>query len=294
MKSLVRKLIPHFLLERYRRFKRLREQRQNRNKTAEEVFTEIYEKNKWGGSKGEFCSGSGTADEQIVSAYISMISEEASSESFLGLTFVDLGCGDFRVGKQLLPLCSSYIGVDIVKPLIRRNQEKYGNATTHFMHLDIVEDELPNGDVCFVRQVLQHLSNQQIVAVLQKLKKYRWVFITEHYPTDNDAIKPNIDKVHGADVRVYDNSGVYLAEPPFELPTQALKEVLAVPGFGLDCSGKKCDRFAEKFWAGTEREGVLLRSGIASDSVLWLRPNTALGKGNDPGVIRTFLYKPKG
>ena len=67
-----------------------------------------------------------------------MVSEKASSEGFLGPTFVDLGCGDFRVGRQLLPLCSGYIGVDIVKPLICRNQEKYGNATTRFMHLDIV------------------------------------------------------------------------------------------------------------------------------------------------------------
>ena len=65
MKSLVRKLIPHFIRE---HFWQLREQRQNRNRSAEEVFTEIYEKNKWGGSQGEFYSGSGSADEQIVSA----------------------------------------------------------------------------------------------------------------------------------------------------------------------------------------------------------------------------------
>ena len=162
-----------------------------------------------------------------------MISEKASIEGFKGLTFVDLGCGDFRVGKQLLPLCSSYIGVDIVKPLIHRNQEKFGNATTHFMHLEIVEDELPDGDVCFVRQVLQHLSNQQIISVLKKLKKYKWVFITEHYPTDNNAIKPNIGMVHGADVRVYNNSGVYLSEPPIELPKQSLNKILEVPGVGL-------------------------------------------------------------
>lgn len=231
-------LIPHFLLERYRHFRRHREQERNRNKTVEEVFTEIYEANKWGGSKGEFCSGSGSSAEYVVLAYISMVSEKVSSGGFLGLTFVDLGCGDFRVGRQLLPLCSVYIGVDIVKPLICRNQERYGNETTRFMHLNIVDDELPDGDVCFIRQVLQHLSNQQIVAILQKLKKYRWVFVTEHYPTDNDAIKPNIDKVHGGDVRVYHNSGVYLLKPPFELPKHTLSEVLEVPWVGISGKGK--------------------------------------------------------
>ena len=168
-----------------------------------------------------------------------MVSEKASSEGFLGLTFVDLGCGDFRVGKQLLSLYSSYIGVDIVKPLVLRNQEKYANKTICFMHLNIVEDELPDGDVCFIRQVLQHLSNQQIVAILQKVKKYKWVFITEHYPTDNDRIIPNIDKIHGGGIRVYKNSGVYLLEPPFELPKQTLSTVLEVPGSVL---GKEIDQ----------------------------------------------------
>jgi SAM-dependent methyltransferase len=233
MASVVRKLIPDFVAHRYRWLKRRLEQRRNRNKTAEEVFTEIYQRHRWGGAQGEFYSGDGTVDEQVVSAYISMVGEEASREKFMGLTFVDLGCGDFRIGRQLLPLCSAYVGVDVVEPLIRRNQEKYGTATTRFMHLDIVNDALPDGDICFVRQVLQHLSNRQIVSVLQKLKKYRWTFITEHYPTDNDAIEPNMDIVQGRDVRVFENSGVYLLEPPFALPARALKHVLEVPGAGL-------------------------------------------------------------
>ena len=233
LRSLVRKLLPPFILKHYRHIQRLREQRRDRNKTAEEVFTEVYRLNQWGGSQGEFYSGNGSANEQIASAYISAVSDIASSENLLGRVFVDLGCGDFRIGKRLLPLCSTYIGVDVVASLIHRNQEIYGNALTQFMHMDIVKDELPDGDVCFVRQVLQHLSNQEIVAILPKLKKYQWVFITEHYPTDNDAIKPNRDKAHGYDVRVSENSGVYLTKPPFELPAQELKEVLEIPGVSL-------------------------------------------------------------
>lgn len=234
LKPLVRKLIPRSILRCYRERRRHREQRSRHNRTAGDVFTEIYEKNRWGGPEGEFSSGPGTADEKIALAYVSVIFQKASSEGFRGLTFVDLGCGDFRVGRRLLSLCSSYTGVDIVKPLIRRNQEKYGSPKTHFVHLDIVEDVLPDGDVCFLRQVLQHLSNRQIIAILHKLNKYGWVFITEHYPTGNDAIRPNMDKPHGADIRVYNNSGVYLEEPPFELPASALEQVLEVPGVGLD------------------------------------------------------------
>ena len=98
------------------------------------------------------------------------------------------------------------------------------------MHLDIVAEALPDGDVCFVRHVLQHLSNEQILAILPKLRKYRWVFITEHYPTDGAAIEPNRDKVHGGYVRTVENSGVYLSAPPFALPAHSLTTVMEIPG----------------------------------------------------------------
>jgi SAM-dependent methyltransferase len=239
MKAFIRDWIPPFMLQRYGRFRRHQEQRRNQKKSVEQVFTEIYAANKWGGAAGEFCSGDGSTDEQVVAAYVSMVADEAVREGFAGMAFVDLGCGDFRVGRQLLPFCSSYTGVDIVKPLIARNQETYGNANVRFTHLDVVQDEPPAGDVCFVRQVLQHLSNRQIAAVLGKLRRYRWVFITEHYPTDNGSIRPNLDKVHGGDVRVYENSGVYLSAPPFDIPESQLRAVLEVPGAG---TGNGADR----------------------------------------------------
>jgi SAM-dependent methyltransferase len=209
-------------------------QRRNRKRGVEEVFTGIYSENKWGGESGDFSSGLGSTVAQIVLPYVNMVSEKAASEPFAGKTFVDLGCGDFRVGKQLLALCSEYVGVDIVKPLVEKNQREYGSPSVSFLHLDIIEDDLPPGEVCFLRQVLQHLSNQQIARVLQKLDRYRWVFITEHYPDDNASIRPNLDKVHGADIRAYRNSGVYLSSPPFSLPEERLELVLEVPGTELE------------------------------------------------------------
>jgi hypothetical protein len=66
--------------------------------------------------------------------------------------------------------------------------------------------------------------------ILSKLERYQWVFITEHYPTDNPNIVPNKDKIHGADIRLYDNSAVYLTEPLFCLSSESVQEVLTVPG----------------------------------------------------------------
>lgn len=231
MRSLAGKLLPRRLLGRLRQ---LRERRRNRTRSVEVVFTEIYATNAWGGSCGEFHSGSGSSDPRMVSAYVDAIAACAASEGFAGLTFVDLGCGDFRVGSLLLPLCSQYVGVDVVAPLVRRNQEEFGGATTRFVQLDIVNDPLPDGDVCFVRHVLQHLSNAQILAILPKLAKYRWVFVTEHHPTDGRRIAANRDKVHGGYIRACDGSGVYLAEPPFSLPAQRLTKVMEIPGVAPD------------------------------------------------------------
>jgi len=102
-----------------------------------------------------------------------------------------------------------------------------------FISLDIVEDDLPDGDICFLRQVLQHLSNAQISKILPKLKMYNVCFVTEHYPTDNPAIVPNKDIVHGGGIRPYENSGVYLDESPFNVPRACMELILEVPGVGL-------------------------------------------------------------
>ena len=230
MREIVRAWIPPLLIDGYRQFRRMRERKRNHALSTEEVFTSIYAQNKWGGSNGEFCSGLGTTDDAIVQAYVSMVADRGASDGFLAKTFVDLGCGDFRVGKLLLPYCDRYIGVDIVKALIQRNRSVNADAKATFAHLDLVRADLPDGDVCFVRQVLQHLSNDQILAILGKLEKYSWVFITEHYPSDNRAIRANLDKPHGGDVRVHDNSGVYLTLPPFQLPAERVEQVLEVPG----------------------------------------------------------------
>lgn len=210
------------------------EERTNRNRKVADVFIDVYRSNKWGGAKGEFFSGDGSAVSEIISPYLDMVREVAERENFMGKRFVDLGCGNFQVGQSLLPLCSGYIGVDVVEPLVRRNRELYGNASTQFLCMDIITGELPEGDVCFLRQVLQHLSNDEIHSIVKKLGRYRWVLITEHYPQENRRTRPNIDKVHGHHIRASKNSGVYLWAPPFRLPRECFEQVLEVEGTELE------------------------------------------------------------
>ena len=79
-----------------------------------------------------------------------------------------------------------------------------------------------------------HPPSAEISRILKKLDRYKWVYITEHYSSNGQLREPNIDIVHGGDVRVYSNSGVCLSEAPFNLLAEKLATVLTVPGAGLD------------------------------------------------------------
>ena len=230
---LAKALLPTAALNFVRRLRRDWRLRVRRSMTNEQIFSQIYRDNKWGGEKGGFCSGAGSTNDAIVTTYVDAITRLASEKGFLGTRFVDFGCGDFRVGQRLIPLCSTYVGVDVVPSLVDHNNKIYGNQTTRFLTQDLTRDEPPEGDVCFVRQVLQHLSNDEIKSILSKLDRYRWVFITEHQPKAGASVVPNIDKVHGEDIRVAFGSAVYVDQPPFNLPVESLEIVLELPGTAL-------------------------------------------------------------
>lgn len=232
--KILESVFPNFLLKKVIALSIKLEKLQNRKQSTKKVFTQIYEKNKWGKSNDNiYYSGPGSSKEKIIAPYVKFITQFLSTYSNKPV-IVDLGCGDFEIGKNFIPFASKYIGVDVVDALIERNKEKYSiNDQVEFICLDIISDKLPGGEICLVRQVLQHLSNEQVLKVLKKLNQYKVTFITEHYPEDNESIIPNIDKSHGKFIRAYVNSGVYLNKPPFNLPEDQLELVLEVPGSEL-------------------------------------------------------------
>jgi len=223
LKKFLRKFVPQTILYWYRQPKYAQKRQSNSLLTTQEVFTKIYRNNDWGGNQGEFCSGSGS-DEILAKSYCEKVKEFIVKKSIQSI--VDLGCGDFIIGKNLQVNNVSYIGIDIVKLLIDRNNNLFSNEKIDFVCLDIINDDLPNAELCLIRQVLQHLSNEQILKILKKIKQYKYVIITEHYPAENVTVRPNIDKPHGEDTRIIDNSAVYLDKPPFNLlGIQAFLEV---------------------------------------------------------------------
>ena len=208
----IQQLVPGWAKRNYRRLRRLAEHAVNQRRTPEQVFSHIYERGLWGQSEGRFCSGSGSTEAHAVE-YLRVLAEYVERHSIRSV--VDLGCGDFAIGRRIAALGIDYTGVDVVPALIEHHTRTSGTERIRFMHRDIVDDDLPHGDLCLIRQVLQHLSNDQISKILPKLGRYSHVLVTEHYPAPGAWAIPNKDKAHGHDTRVEDDSGVFLECPPF-------------------------------------------------------------------------------
>jgi Methyltransferase domain len=232
-RAIVRQILPGIAVEAYQGYRESKLNDLHRRMNTEDVFTDIYSNNRWGGASGSFFSGTGSHEATVVGPYLAGVKRELERIGAVSMTVVDLGCGDFSVGRRIASQCGRYVGVDIVKPLIDHNRKTFGNSSVSFVHADMVTDDLPVGDVCLVRQVFQHLSNDQILAVLPKLDRYRCSFITEHHPSETRLRRPNVDKPHGGGIRARQRSGVFLDQPPFNVPPARYRLLLEVPGTSL-------------------------------------------------------------
>ncbi|PCE65753.1 class I SAM-dependent methyltransferase [Sediminicola luteus] len=189
------------------------------------AMAQIYEKNLWGGAADTFYSGEGSHDPALVFPYVKAV-QEFLHRLPRPVRLCDLGCGDFNIGKQLLPFVQEYIALDIVPELIQRNQKTFKADNLSFLALDAAQDELPQADVVLVRQVLQHLCNNEIQQILSKLSQYRYVILTEHLP--RGEFEPNLDIISGQGIRLKKGSGVDLLAPPFNFRVRNAQEWVSV------------------------------------------------------------------
>lgn len=205
-----------------------------RGRPSTEVFAAIYRDHKWGRDpEGGHSSGLGSRDPSIVDPYVNAVTKFLATLPSKP-SVVDLGCGDFRVGRQLRASCGRYVACDIVPALIESHKRVYADLDVDFRCLNVVTDDFPAGEVVFIRQVLQHLSNADIRQILLKIYRYKFLVLTEHLPVDPNFV-PNRDIASGYQTRMQHDSGVVLTTEPFNLKIKShtmLCEVLlgALPG----------------------------------------------------------------
>ncbi|WBX72578.1 class I SAM-dependent methyltransferase [Tenacibaculum pacificus] len=192
---------------------------------TKDAMEQVYEMKLWGDNNTAFYSGLGSHQSEIVKPYIKAVTSFLASFK-KSLTICDLGCGDFNIGKNLVPYAKQYIAVDIVPKLITYNATKFKAPNLEFHSLDISEDILPIADCVIIRQVLQHLSNDEVKNVVAKLADFKYVILTEHLP--NGEFTPNKDIISGQGIRIKKKSGLNLTVAPFNFKVKEEKELLSV------------------------------------------------------------------
>ncbi len=217
IKQAIKKIVPNQLL-------RFLQTYANKRKSTETIFTEIYEKKLWGEAADgrKYCSGKGTVEDNVTQ-YIEVVQEFIQQKNIQHI--FEIGCGDFSIMSKVLNPYPQiyYTGADIVKNVVNHLNNTFATKQIQFIHMNAVEaQQYPKADLCIIRQVLQHLSNQQIIDILQKLKPYKYVIITEHIPL-HPKIKNGNKQANGY-IRLQNKqtSGIFLEAPPFSLTCQSL------------------------------------------------------------------------
>lgn len=127
-------------------------------KDKEALFTDYFHNRTW--EEKESVSGSGSTH-----SYTIPLRKELPKllQDYEVKKLLDAPCGDFNWFHLLKKDMSlTYVGGDIVKPLILQNRERFSDSTTDFIHLDITKEKLPESDLWFCRDCLIHFSDDDI------------------------------------------------------------------------------------------------------------------------------------
>jgi hypothetical protein len=183
-----------------------RRRRLLRMATPEERFTYIYRTNFW------------NADQSVSGPAASLENTAELRAQLPGLfdrygirTLFDAPCGDFYWMRHLLaahPI--DYLGADIVRTMVERNQQSFASDRVGFVHLDITRDRFPAADLWLCRATLCHLSETDVFAALQRFAESDVAFML--------VSCTNPDGFANSDIVTGDYRRIDLQSPPYSLP----------------------------------------------------------------------------
>lgn len=155
--------------------------------TLAEQFTYVYEANVW--TDPESRSGAGSRrDSPCVSSAIDVL--EMVYQDYGVRTISDIPCGDFNWMPAFLDKHPDveYHGYDIVDVLIKRNRAEY--PLLKFGVLNIVDQVPPKTDLIFCKDLLNHLSNDNVRQALRNMKASgsTWLIASNNFGYENDEL----------------------------------------------------------------------------------------------------------
>ena len=189
----------------YRTFRNRYVRRRPNPQNTEQVFTEIYRRNKWNGK--ESVSGTGSDVDQTRT----IIKELPTIFSDFGVsTVLDIPCGDYYwMNHVSLNDDIDYTGADIVDDLIKRTSRQYGRHGVRFQKLDLIKDQLPKVDLVLCRDCLVHLSFKDIFCSLENICNSQSEYLLTTTFTG---------RIENIDIKTGQFRVINLQETPFNLP----------------------------------------------------------------------------
>lgn len=143
---------------------------------SERAFSAIYQEGAWGrNAQGEAISGGGSTlleGRPFIEYVQDFLDHSADVHSI-----VDIGCGDWVLAREIRWGQREYLGTDVVKSVVLKNQLAFGTNTVRFAHLDGVVDEIPSADLLICKDVFMHLPNSFIFTLLPKFKQSKYCIL---------------------------------------------------------------------------------------------------------------------
>jgi glycosyltransferase involved in cell wall biosynthesis len=168
-------------------------------------FDNIYQNNGFAGTESRSGEGSSLFQTRIIREEIPKLLQELGIKNLL-----DVPCGDWNWMRHVDITNINYIGGDIVKAIIDKNNQLYGKENCKFEYVNIITGSLPKSDIILCRDCLVHLNFQDGLAAIEQFKKSgaKWLLTTTF--TDRDI---NTDLYEGHIWRPLN-----LEKPPYNLP----------------------------------------------------------------------------
>ena len=185
---------------------------------VQDRFTEIYEKDLWGGYHVTK-DGYGSSEEytRTIRNTLPPLLEKWKIESFL-----DASCGEYNWQHLMDWGNVRYIGADIVESKINKLKVQYPDK--EWLVLDIIDDPLPKVDLWMCRDTIFHFPHEAVKATFQNFirSEIKYLLITSHPDLSN------------SDIPIFgDINWISLPKPPFNFPEPLDKIDDTGPGYHI-------------------------------------------------------------
>jgi len=147
--------------------------------TLQSIFDDIYIGDKWHGGSGPGSFKSNTVE------YVTFVNDLIRE---LGVkSFLDVGCGDWQLASQFDLSGIKYKGIDISVKAVELARTRAPEGTD--ISTDDVESVTDIYDFVHIKDVLQHLPNDECVRVLSAVSKHKAVLIVNDHSDSNTDIQ---------------------------------------------------------------------------------------------------------